>query len=214
MLIHNAVAYFKEDKKDKSYISAKQSLLYADREQSEMLVSFFNLLPTVNYVDKFWDFEYLKKIQLSIPIKFITIVILFFILSGAFVFSNFLKKISIDENKINYYQEVRFNTGLKTVDDMVLSKVFNIPVDYDDKMIFHITSSVNIMHGPADDFDVLVKSVKNQTVRITGYTPDKEWYRVMIDDGNMGFVRKKYLKKGVGNQIPEKSKIIKRDDRY
>ena len=213
MLIHNAVAYFKEDKKDKSYISAKQSLLYADREQSEMLVSFFNLLPTVNYVDKFWDFEYLKKIQLSIPIKFITIVILFFVLSGAFVFSNFLKKISIDENKINYYQEVRFNTGLKTVDDMVLSKVFNIPVDYDDKMIFHITSSVNIMHGPADDFDVLVKSVKNQTVRITGYTPDKEWYRVMIDDGNMGFVRKKYLKKGVGNQIPEKSKIIKRDER-
>ena len=97
--------------------------------------------------------------------------------------------------------------------NLVLPTVFNIPVDYDDKMIFHITSSVNIMHGPADDFDVLVKSVKNQTVRITGYTPDKEWYRVMIDDGNMGFVRKKYLKKGVGNQIPEKSKIIKRDER-
>ena len=97
---------------------------------------------------------------------------------------------------------------------MSLSKVFNIPIDLtDDKRLFYIKTDTNIMYGPSDDFDVMVKAVKNQTVRITGYTPDKEWYRVMIDNGEMGFIKKGYLIKGIGNPIPDKSKIIKEQER-
>lgn len=113
------------------------------------------------------------------------------------------------DDKIAYYQEVRFNTGGETVDDMVMSKVFNIPVDSSDEtMLFHITSATNIMYGPSEQFDIMEKAVKNQTVRVTGYTPDQEWYRVMLDNGEMGFIKKSYLKQGIGLAIPEGSKVF------
>ena len=61
-------------------------------------------------------------------------------------------------DKINYYQEVVFNNGNETVDDMVLSKIFNIPIDYeDDKKIIPIPSShedaFKKAKADADSFD-------------------------------------------------------------
>lgn len=214
MLIHNAVSYFKEDKKDKAYISAKESLNYASENQKNMVYSFLNSLPEIHYNNRSWNYEYLKNIQLKFPKIFISCIISFCIICGVGVLNKANFYLPQKHDNINYYQKVRFNNGNQTVDDMVLSKIFNIPVDlYDDKMIFHINQEVDIMYGPSSDFDILQKSQKNQTVRVTGYTPDKQWYRVMVDDGNMGFVNKKYLKKGLGNPIPDKSKIIKNNER-
>ena len=213
MLVHNSVAYYKQNKLDKAYISAKESLYYANLEQQNMVYNFLSILPQIQYIPQIWNFEYLKDIQLRFIKTIIAILICSLCLCAVF-FKNTIFPKTEQYDKINYYQEVRFNSGSQTVDDMILSKVFNIPVDlYDDKMLFHITSDVDIMHGPSEDFDVLIKSYKNQTVRVTGYTPDEIWYRVMLDDGNMGFVKKQYLKKGIGNQIPEKSKIIKNNER-
>ena len=213
MLVHNAVAYFKDGKKDKAFISAREAILYANNEQKDLLESFSYLLDNVNYTPFIWDYEYLKNIQLNFVKKICVVVgVAVAILLTNFVFNNLPQ----NENKsiiTDYYQEVRFYSG-DTVDDMVLSKVFNIPVDLtDDKMLFYLKSATNIMHGPDENFDVLVRANKNQTVRVTGYTPDETWYRVMIDDGNMGFVKKELLKKGLGDPIPENSKIIENNQR-
>ena len=54
----------------------------------------------------------------------------------------------------------------------------------------------------------MAQAVKGQTVRLTGFTPDKSWYRVMLDNGEMGFVEKSSVERGVGNPVPDGSKII------
>ncbi|MBE6450428.1 MAG: hypothetical protein E7016_00500 [Alphaproteobacteria bacterium] len=214
MLVHNAVAYFKEDKKDKAYISAQEALLYADDEQKDLLLSFSCLLDKVNYTPFVWDYQYLKNIQnkfIKTILIAISVVVLLFV---ANVVANLIPQKETAKTPTDYYQEVRFFNGNTTVDDMVLSKIFNIPVDLtDDKMLFSLKSKTDIMYGPDDNFDVLTKAVENQTVRVTGYTPDEQWYRVMIDNGDMGFVKRGNLKKGIGNPIPEKSKIIENNER-
>lgn len=214
MFVHNAVAYFKEDKKDKAYICAVEALSYANNEQKQKILNFLYTLPQIQYTPKNWNYEYLKQIQMKIPKFIISVFVLIVICVSFFIFNQKFSLFKEKDDKINYYQEVVFNNGNETVDDMILSKIFNIPVDYDDDtMLFHITSVTNIMHGPSENFDILYKSSKNQTVRVTGYTPDKQWYRVLLDDGNMGFVKKRFIKKGIGNTIPNKSKIIKNTER-
>ena len=63
------------------------------------------------------------------------------------------------------------------------------------------------MYGPSEEFDILTTGKRGQTVRVTGYSPDEEWFRVMLDNGEMGFIKKQYLKKGIGAEIPTGSKI-------
>ena len=64
------------------------------------------------------------------------------------------------------------------------------------------------MYGPGDKFDVMTTLENGHTVRLTGFTPDKSWYRVMLDNGDMGFVKKSALAKGRGNAVPPLSKIV------
>ena len=52
-----------------------------------------------------------------------------------------------------------------------------------------------------------VKEIKNNEYRV-GLTPDNVWARIMIDNGEMGFVRFKVIKQGRGDEIPFGSKII------
>ena len=69
-------------------------------------------------------------------------------------------------------------------------------------------SDTDVMHGPNEDFDLLKRLKKNTTVRLTGKTPDNMWYRIMVDNGEMGFVRVNTLEKGIGTEIPFGSKIF------
>lgn len=208
LLVHNAAAYFSEDKNDKSYLSAKQALEYANSTQKISIQNFMHTLPPTTTSVPVWNYAALKKAQLKIPF-FLSAIFLIGMLTALIPFLKPLFQTSQDDYKIAYYQEVRFNTGGETVDDMVMSKVFNIPVDSSDEtMLYHISSAVDIMHGPSEQFDVMEKAVKNQTVRVTGYTPDQEWYRVMLDNGEMGFIKKSYLKQGIGLAIPEGSKVF------
>ena len=108
---------------------------------------------------------------------------------------------------MTYYQEVHFNSG-RGVDDVVVSKVVDIPVDTEDqRRLYHVIEPVAVMYGPDDNFDKLVEIRGQTTVRLTGYTPNKVWARIMVDNGETGFVRLSKLKKGIGRPIPDDSKI-------
>lgn len=64
------------------------------------------------------------------------------------------------------------------------------------------------MYGPSADFDVIKILPAATTVRLTGYTPDNVWARVMIDNGETGFVYYEDIAQGIGKEIPFGSSII------
>ena len=66
-----------------------------------------------------------------------------------------------------------------------------------------------IYHGPDERYSPMVKGNAGQTVRITGYTPDYSWYQIVIDNGEKGYVAKKYIEKGMGNPIPWRSHVYR-----
>lgn len=208
MLIHNAAVYYDIGKTDKAKLSALQALEYATAEQKALLLPFIELLPPVNTAIPQWNYQELKKIQLKIPLAVGTGAILAAVIAIAPLLLQLVPEKYTEDDKIAYYRQVKFNTGAKTVDDVVVSKIFNIPVDTSDtKQLFHLKSSAEIMYGPSEEFDVLTTGKRGQTVRVTGYSPDEEWFRVMLDNGEMGFIKKQYLKKGIGAEIPTGSKI-------
>lgn len=208
LLIHNAYAYHQDKKDNEAYLSAYQALNYANPYQQELLKRFMasldvrpqTKLPT-------WNFNLLKYLQLVIP--GIVALLLVMPFSAKVLTNSELNRYFAEKPEgINYYQEVKFRTGGRTVDDVVVSKILNIPANTDDlNMLYHLTEATDVMYGPDEDFDVLKKAKSRTTVRVTGYTPDKQWFRVMLDNGDMGFVKAKILKKGIGAEIPEGSKI-------
>jgi len=206
MLVHNTAAYLAENKTDPAWLSARQALDYAPAGLKEKLEKIFYTLPAANTPVATWDYKHLKFIQLKFLYAAAAIVVLALLVTLTPVALQLFKQETPDT--ITYYQEVRFNSGQETVDDMITSKIFNIPVDpADTSMLYHTTATVKVMYGPSDNFDTLTTARLTQTVRVTGYTPDQQWYRVMLDNGEMGFIKKQYLKRGKGRDIPQDSKI-------
>lgn len=209
MLVHNAAAYYAESKEPEAYLSLAQALSFCPPHCREKAESFLAQIPAVNADMPFWDYDLLRKIQLRIPRMLVGVIIVSLLLT-AVRYVSFSPAPESKNDNIAYYQEVHFNNGMETVDDVIVSKVFNIPVDTTDiKMLYYVTEEVNVMYGPSADFDVIMTARLRQTVRVTGYTPDQKWVRVMLDNGEMGFVEKKYLKAGIGRDIPSGSKIFK-----
>lgn len=207
LLVHNAAAFYRDNKLKQAAISATLAMQEADPQQQEVLQNFISSLPVLNDKLKNWDTKKLRSVQLApfyrvCKIGFSAVILLFIGWAG-------IHFITSSDKKTTYYQKVIFSSGEEMADDTVALKVFNIPVDKsDDHMLYHLTSSAEIRHAPNEQYDVLIKAKSGQTVRITGYTPDKTWYRVMLDNGQMGFVKKQYLQKGVGLEIPSDSSII------
>ena len=207
LLIHNAATFYLQGKLQNAYLSALQAKDYASSEQKAVLDAFIKKLPHSDAKLQKWDFKKLRAVQLA---PFMRTVQIFGGVLSVVVILLFVRLLSLPANKkVDYYQEVHFTSGDEMADDTVALKVFNIPVDKTDvKMLYHITSSQNIMHGPNEKYDILIKAREGQTVRVTGYTPDDVWYRIMLDNGQMGFIRKQYLKKGIGLDIAPDSRII------
>lgn len=208
VLVHNAAAFYDEGKLKEAYLSALQALEYATFEQRKVLENFMNKLPKVPYAPQNFESKKLRAVQMKPFFDLLNICAIVAVCVGIF-FSVRLLSNGQKEEKINYYQTVEFENGAVMADDMVANKIVNIPIDKTDmKMLYHVTTAQNVMYGPSDKFDILTKAVKGQTVRLTGYTPDKIWMRVMLDDGQTGFIKSKYVKKGVGNEISTTSQII------
>ena len=208
LLAHNAAAYLSEDKNEKAALCLMQALEYATSAQKEILENVAQEQRFEKVVFKPWNFAYLQKIQLKIPFAVAGVCVVAGLALGASWYQGGLEQMS--KVVSSYYQKVRFNTGAETVDDLVVGKIFSIPVDvHDTNMLYHLTSAQKVMYGPSEKFDVLVEARRNQTVRVTGYTPDEVWYRIMLDNGEMGFIKKEHLKKGVADEIPADSKIFR-----
>lgn len=206
--VHNALAYWQNKQIGNAYISATIAGQYAELNQKILLkkfVSQLGLRPKFNL--KSWNMLSLRLVQLIVP----TIIIIASLLpmSVKIVSESDLMKYFSEEKSIIYNQEVRFNSGGSISDDMVVGKIIKIPVDITDiSKLYHLTSDQKIMYGPADDFDVIKKLKSGTTVRLTGITPDEKWCRIMLDEGEMGFIRKEHLAQGIGNDIPYGSQIF------
>ena len=153
-----------------------------------------------------WNFAILKLVQLTFPLVLAVLALL--PPSAQYLSEAELLKFWNKSEGIAYYQEVNFGARGRTVDDVVVGKVLNIPVDRSDiSKLYHLKSAQSVMYGPSEDFDVLKKLPALTTVRLTGISPDNIWARIMINNGEMGFVRMENLTKGIGKPVPEFSKV-------
>lgn len=207
LLLHNAVAYWQDGKKEEALLSALQAGPYADSYQKALLNKFIAMLGIRSAVPlPVWNFNLLKGLQLIIPGGILLALLLS--LGTKVMTDSELSKRFAKSNEITYYQQVQFRTGGETVDDMIVAKIIDLPADSEDlNMLYHTTRAVKVMHGPSDNFDVLGTLKTRQTIRLTGYTPDQVWYRVQLDNGEMGFVRSEFVRKGIGAKIPDDSKV-------
>lgn len=149
-----------------------------------------------------WNISKLLLSQLIAPFILIALISIIFVFGYGKQLANGKK------TAINYYQSVDFGSRGSVTDDIVVGKVINIPVNKsDDSKLYHFTKTAKIMYGPSDKFDVLKTAEQDMTVRLTGMTPDNIWARVMIDNGEMGFVNMDAIRQGRGAEIPFGSKI-------
>ena len=206
LLVHNMLAYAQENKLQQAYLSGQLALDYAQAEEAGLINRFLSTLPPVQSPKPAaWNFRQLKNLQLLIP-GILLFVLLMGVSTRVMNWREFNKYFARN-NDVTYYQEVHFNSG-RGVDDVVVSKVVDIPFDTEDqRRLYHVIEPVAVMYGPDDNFDKLVEIRGQTTVRLTGYTPNKVWARIMVDNGETGFVRLSKLKKGIGRPIPDDSKI-------
>ncbi len=210
LLVHNALAYDQEGKAQKARTCAFLAQAYADADDKNLIDKFIKQLPQTQEISvQPWNENRLKLVQFVFPFMMLILI------AGGII----IKRTDILEgyylmkgDEIDYYQQVRMQGG-SSVDDMVVAKILNINSDLGStKMLYHVKSgySANVMYGPSDDFDKIMILANEATVRVTGISPDNAWYRIMLDNGDMGFIRTEFLEKGIGAEIPEDSKIFER----
>ena len=210
LLVHNALAYEQEGKAQKARTCAIQAKAYADTDDKNLIDKFIKQLPQTQEISVHpWNENRLKLVQLVFPFILLLLIVGGIIIKRTDILEGYYL---MKGDEIDYYQQVRMQGG-SSVDDMVVAKILNINSDLGStKMLYHIKSgySANVMYGPSDDFDKIMILANEATVRVTGISPDNAWYRIMLDNGDMGFIRTEFLEKGIGAEIPEDSKIFER----
>ena len=207
LLIHNALVYEAEGKKEEAITLALLAEQYASKEITFYLKQFTESLKDCKVLStKKWNFKKFIYLQLFYPFSVLMSCLL---VGGLF----YLKKAEQKNlSQVNLKTFVVFNNGEKAVSDVAVAKIFDVPVDvYDKQKLYHITETTEARHGADADFDIYKTVEVGTTVRVTGYTVDQIWYRVMFDNGEMAFIEKKKLKQGIGNEIPLWSKIYKEE---
>lgn len=207
LLVHNAVAYECADRKELAWIYAKQAQLMTKQNSREnaLLQKFIDNLgyhPQKAVALPKWSAAELRLRQVLLPV---------FLAAVAAVYTVFLMgKIGLvnlpHHSNTSYYKEMEIG-GVRVADDQIESRIIKVDGDKsDDSYIFHLKKAGKIYYGPDSRYDVLKEGVEGQTVRVVGFTPDKVWFKIIIDNGEAGYVNRKNLEKGMGNPIPPRSK--------
>ncbi len=210
LLIHNAVAYEQENNKEMAWIYAKQAemLQTTDEHTAKYLQLFIEMLdfhPNKKVVLPYWNAAELKRRQQLFPLMMLLIASLLavamLVRSGVFSGGN---------AQDNSYYEVRKIGNNLVPSDMIEARIMkNDSTPYDKDSVVHLKADSVIYYGPDTRYSHLRNGIKGQTVRITGYTVDKKWYQIILDDGIIGYIRNQDLEKGFGNPIPEGSQVYK-----
>ncbi len=205
LMLHNSLSYESNGKYAEALTLALKAREYADKDQLSFINEYIQTLASYTPLSlKKWKFSKLKRIQLFYPI-------MLFVLLGLIGGLLYLRHVNYkNSNQVNVKKVVILQKGQKVFSDVAVAKIFDIPVDvYDNSKLYHVTTETKAMHGADKSFDVFSIVSPGTTVRLTGYTGDKKWYRVMFDSGEMAFIEADKLKKGIGKEIPLWSKIYK-----
>lgn len=203
--LHNAFAFESDGKYPEALTSALLAKEFANNDELFFINLYVKQLGNYTPLSvKKWNLGKLKRIQLFYPC--ILICLVFLLLGGLY-----LKDIEDSrKNSVNVKEVVVFRDGRKAFSDVAVARIFDIPVDVHDKSkLYHVTQNTQAMHGADRSFDVYGTVEQGTTVRLTGYSSDKEWYRVMFDNGEMAFIESSNLQQGIGKEIPLWSKIYK-----
>ena len=115
--------------------------------------------------------------------------------------------INLPHKTDSYYKEMILG-GERVADDQIESHIIKVDGDKgDDRYIFHLKAAGKIYYGPDSRYDVLKEGVAGQTVRVVGYTPDKQCFKIIIDNGEAGYVNRSNIVKGKVNPVPPRSQV-------
>ncbi len=199
LLLTNMLAHEQAGQFEKAVKCGLIACDYLNSDEQKIVRDYIASLGINSPRPRAWNITKLRLVQLVFPFILCLFLILSFVnLTGLFSSSS----------EINYYQNVNMGHGNKATDDLIVGKVINIPVDKkDSSKLYHLKHAAAIMYGPSDKFDVLKNAPEKMTVRLTGITPDNVWARVLIDNGEMGFIRMNMIEKGRGLDLPFGSAI-------
>lgn len=209
LLIHNAVAYEQENNIEMAWIYAKQAeALAANNEYLRQKIATFadklGFQPKKTVKIPRWNSAELVRRQYLFPI----FLVLCLVMSVLMLFAG-QGILSLKSSEKGYYEE-RVLNGRLVATDMVENKIMKTDSDAMSKeYLVHLTQNCTIYNGPDVRYSPMVEGKANQTVRITGYTPDKSWYQIMLDNGEMGYIEKNKTQKGIGDPVPFGSHVYK-----
>lgn len=205
LFLHNSLVYQSEGKLEEAATLAVLATKYAYDTEKIIINKYIETLNQQSLFNlKPWNYTSYKKQQLFYPLILIGVLALIF---TWFAFNQYYKYGGQDNG---VKKVVVFFDGKKVYSDVAVAKIFDIPVNVSDTTkLYHTTAQTNARHGADDSFDIFKVVEEGTTVRITGYTLDKDWFRVMFDNGEMAFIKAKYLVQGIGKDIPMWSKIYK-----
>ncbi len=206
LLIHNAVAYDQEHNTEMAWIYAKQALFLAKYDEADLLNSYINTLdyhPPKKISIPAWNATELRRRQFLFPFLIVfTMAVLLIMLS--------LPQGILSSNKQTGYYETRIINGYEVPSDTIERKIMKTDSDeYSKEFLAHLTDDCTIYYGPDSRYSPMTQGKQGQTVRISGYTPDRSWYQVVIDNGEKGYVAKRFIEKGIGNEIPWRSHVYR-----
>ncbi len=209
LLIHNAVAYEQENNIEMAWIYAKQAeALAANNEYLRQRIATFadklGFQPKKTVKIPRWNSAELVRRQYLFPV----FLVLCLVMSVLMLFAG-QGILSLKSSEKGYYEE-RVLNGRLVATDMVENKIIKTDSDAMSKeYLVHLTQNCTIYNGPDVRYSPMVEGKANQTVRITGYTPDKSWYQIMLDNGEMGYIEKNKTQKGIGDPVPFGSHVYK-----
>ena len=205
LCIHNALAFADDKKYSEALTMALLAKEFANKDELYFINLYIQNLNNYSPLSiKRWNIAKLRRIQLFYPCF---LILLALIICGGL----YLKNVEdLKKNSVSVKEIVVFSDGRKAFSDVAVARIFDIPVDiHDKKYLYHLTQTTQAMHGADESFDVYATIEAGETVRLTGYTADKRWSRVMFGNGEMAFVKSEVLQQGIGKEIPLWSKIYK-----
>ena len=209
LLIHNAIAYAQEKNTEMAWVYAKQAEAMAAQNAFVVnkIAQYIDLLaykPQKTVIIPYWNDKELRTRQYLFPF-FLGFVALFVFLLMFVNQGFFSSTLSSD----GYYEAVIIGNRI-VPSDMVENHIVKLDTsDTDITALAHFKRDCTIYHGPDTRYSPLANVLKGQTVRITGHTYNKAWYKIVLDNGETGYVHKNNLIKGIGNPVPKGSKVYK-----